>query len=685
MARKSGKPKKTAKAAATENREKLECDLVMRGGITSGIVYPGAVAKLAETYRFRSIGGTSAGAIAAAVTAAASLGAREGDDQFDTLVRNLPSELAAHHQGATLLQRLFQPQAETRSLFNVLLAGLQRKGSTLKKLSWFVLILWRNYPVMALLGGTSVLVPLLWLGFFAGLPVLWLALYTLLVLILAALAATVFVAKPLFRDIFTRLPENNYGLCSGHGDKDGAGVLPLTDWLHGLIQELANRSIDERPVTFGDLWGAEGRSGGERDIQLVLMTTNVTRGISHRFPFVEGSWGELYFREKDFQSLFPDAVVSWLRDHAQKTARKNIQIKKGYYRLPEPADIPILLGTRMSLSFPFLLSAVPLYAPKPKPGSKVWKLERCWFSDGGLTSNFPIHFFDSVLPSRPTFGINLVSHTVAVTETQDEEDEVVALSPKDRPGPAADDSWNYVSMPTRNSDGIGSMARFDTFDKEKGNLFGFLMTLFDTARNWSDTELMAMPGYRDRIVHLALKEGEGGLNLNMPDELIKSVAARGECAGELLAARFSPKPGNDPKTGQPIQLTWDNHRWVRYRAMMAGLENVARSFKAEWEQIPQPPGQWRTYTDLIQRGRRSKPTSYPWGNANQKAFAIDATEDFVGFVASWNEDHQTFDRGKASKNGRSPRPKPVLRTMPPGDSDPLSERFWHQRSDLPSS
>ena len=34
--------------------EKLECDLVMRGGITSGIVYPRAIAKLAETYNFRS-------------------------------------------------------------------------------------------------------------------------------------------------------------------------------------------------------------------------------------------------------------------------------------------------------------------------------------------------------------------------------------------------------------------------------------------------------------------------------------------------------------------------------------------------------------------------------------------------------------------------------------------------------
>jgi len=47
------------------------CDLVMKGGITSGIVYPKAITHLSQHYRFKSIGGTSAGAIAAAVTAAA--------------------------------------------------------------------------------------------------------------------------------------------------------------------------------------------------------------------------------------------------------------------------------------------------------------------------------------------------------------------------------------------------------------------------------------------------------------------------------------------------------------------------------------------------------------------------------------------------------------------------------------
>ena len=47
------------------------CDIVMKGGITSGLIYPRAVAELAEVYRFKNIGGTSTGAIAAALTAAA--------------------------------------------------------------------------------------------------------------------------------------------------------------------------------------------------------------------------------------------------------------------------------------------------------------------------------------------------------------------------------------------------------------------------------------------------------------------------------------------------------------------------------------------------------------------------------------------------------------------------------------
>src|SRR5262245_46895121 len=100
---------------------KLECDLIMRGGIASGLVYPTAVAELAKTHRFRSLGGASAGAIAAAATAAAEYGRREGTnpDAFARLA-GIPDELATR-AGTTMprskLFRLFRSQRGTAPLY----------------------------------------------------------------------------------------------------------------------------------------------------------------------------------------------------------------------------------------------------------------------------------------------------------------------------------------------------------------------------------------------------------------------------------------------------------------------------------------------------------------------------------------------------------------------------------------
>jgi hypothetical protein len=145
---------------------------------------------------------------------------------------------------------------------------------------------------------------------------------------------------------------------------------------------------------------------------------------------------------------------------------------------------------------------------------------------------------------------------------------------------------------------------------------GFFGALFDTARNWGDTELMAMPGYRDRVVHVKLGEDEGGLNLSMPPKIIEALGERGERAGELLAGRFAPTPtGNevlaDPKTGAPVVLTWDNHRWVPYRSFMAAVELVARRFRATWYDATTQKN-WRLYGALLNRAQGDPPVSYPF-------------------------------------------------------------------------
>src|SRR5262249_43960649 len=118
------------------------CDLTMRGGTTSGVAYPLAVCALAQHYVFRSVGGASAGAIAASATAAAEVGrasgrsAPGGDGSGRPGVAG-PAEViewltASNGAGAELwrLAQLFQPGNATRPAFRMVAASLQSAATT---------------------------------------------------------------------------------------------------------------------------------------------------------------------------------------------------------------------------------------------------------------------------------------------------------------------------------------------------------------------------------------------------------------------------------------------------------------------------------------------------------------------------------------------------------------------------
>ena len=48
---------RTREDTVESHHELEECDLVMKGGITSGVVYPSAVRRLSKIHRFRNTGG----------------------------------------------------------------------------------------------------------------------------------------------------------------------------------------------------------------------------------------------------------------------------------------------------------------------------------------------------------------------------------------------------------------------------------------------------------------------------------------------------------------------------------------------------------------------------------------------------------------------------------------------------
>jgi hypothetical protein len=101
-----------------------ECDIVMKGGITSGVIYPLAVCELAGVYRLRNIGGTSAGAIAATAAAAAEYGRHSEQGGFPKLTR-LPKWLgeSAGPGRRSNLSELFQTSGATASLLALVKAA----------------------------------------------------------------------------------------------------------------------------------------------------------------------------------------------------------------------------------------------------------------------------------------------------------------------------------------------------------------------------------------------------------------------------------------------------------------------------------------------------------------------------------------------------------------------------------
>lgn len=538
------------------------CDLVMKGGITSGVVYPSAALELAKGYRFKNIGGTSAGAIAAAACAAAALGDRNKAaaaakgtsceaSGFEGL-RNVAEQLATPH----FIFRLFQPARGATLRYALLIRTIGAK-TDLARWAWLLAFALLGAPIATLLLAAPLFFTLPWLhGPVWALGALWAA--GLGFVVLGSLLWSIVKLLMVIRN-------NLFGLCSGSGRPRWPGTQPpLTDWLHATLQSLAGKP-DDAPLLFEDLWKAPRYADeppSKHAITLQMITTDVSHQEPRTLPFrTEDFW----FRRDQFEHLFPAAVVDAMMAGREK--KRYEQDGHAFYPLPAAGAMPVIVAMRMSLSFPLLLSAVPLYefdgadrtdAPVPTSllaatdalatggsAAKQGRLRICWFSDGGICSNFPIHLFDSPLPQWPTFAINLVD-----SESLDPPPPLVTL-------PAAGAA---PPRPTYNA----IRREFAPFE-----ILGFLGGMVSTMQVWRDNLLARAPGNRERIVDVVLASNEGGLNLDMSEAALKSIAAKGAKAGDTLANQF----------------VFANHYWVRWRAMAAAIQafsvRAATSFDAD--------------------------------------------------------------------------------------------------------
>jgi predicted acylesterase/phospholipase RssA len=604
----------------TESKSPLKyCDLVMKGGVTSGVVYPLAVQKLASEYWFKNIGGTSAGAIAAGVTAAAECRRRRtGKDDGFAGVAELPGQLASDG----FLLSLFEPDPTTKRIFEVLLAGMSAKQAN--RSVWTAVIgkLIRNFFGSFAIAIFVPAVVCALLGFL--LKGSWIP-YVLIALLGSVILVPCLVLRSAVREAVTSLLKNWFGFCSGFNPKSAPGKAPLTNWLYSLLNKISGQEPGV-PLTFGDLWDAPDYEGevlkaadlrcvehAHRSINLEVMTTNLTLGCPSRIPFDTKG---LHFSPRELAEFFPAEIVEWMVSH-KAASERTVHSTTGepLPSLPEMRDLPIIVAIRMSLSFPILLCAVPLYAVdysldrnNKQPKSEPVVAERCWFSDGGISSNFPIHFFDSPLPRWPTFGIDLKS-----------------------PHPDHNNEKDYVWLPVENRQGI--LPTWNRFDSH--GLFGFVGAILNVMQNWRDNLQMLIPGYRDRIVHITHTEREGGLNLKMDAKVIEKMSKRGLRAGEALLNQFD----------------WNNHAWIRYRSTMCCWET---SFEKFGNSYRNPLAQDEQIWNVIYGN--GKPPCYPW-RSGQETWAPLATRALASLSEGWFRGEECFCEG-------APKPRPETRISP---------------------
>ncbi|WP_117309284.1 patatin-like phospholipase family protein [Stenotrophomonas sp. G4] len=618
------------------------CDLVMKGGITSGIVYPNAVLALAREYRFKSIGGTSAGAIAAAVAAAAAYGDRRqqrgeqlpGDAGYGGL-----SAVSAQLSRRGFIYRLFQPAAGARAAYRLLVVLTGNAGWP-RKLLCLAIAVFQIAPLEVLVSLALLLGLGWWGGGWSGVAA------TLLPSLLCAYGAGVAAAALRVARVARR---NLLGLCSGLSRN--AGRPALTEWLHESLQQLSGKPMDA-PLTFADLHDAP-RYAGEPDSPHAITLQMITTCVSHNEPRTLPLGGaQFWFLREEFEQLFPASVVQWMVDRAGPPREVE---GRNYYHLPQGASLPVLVATRMSLSFPLLISAVPLHEPSRRErrceptstaadeggqnvadsmegltsagqscGPVITAFRICWFSDGGISSNFPIHLFDAAMPRWPTFAINLVYPQ--------------RPEPVEREGDSRQALERSVFLPTENRHGWQRHYQSIATPLAAGELGRFLFAVVATMQNWRDLLQARAPGYRDRIVHVSLQGDEGGMNLDMPQEVLTRIADKGSLAG----ARF-------------CSFSFENHYWIRWR----NLASAYQRYTLEIARTDDPAQQvlaYRAAYAMVATGT-PPPPSYKLGSEDKRRGSQQLWAQMVEQGRSWE------DLGPDLTDG-APRPLPQMKVTP---------------------
>jgi predicted acylesterase/phospholipase RssA len=424
----------------------------------------------------------------------------------------------------------------------------------------------------------------------------------------------------------------------------------VVPWLNNCLSQLAGLHEDE-VLRFGHLWDgldySERRLSGEpedrgelrrmtsipnfRLINLRLMTTDLVRRRPYAFPLQPASEEDQLWLQLDElreSESFPESVLAVLSESESRQLVDKAGRIRTYHALPDPWDVPVIFAVRLSMAMPILFTAIPMYrlvqpqlirddlgrtmfqdehvfkteirppdldaSTKPQTQSDLAGVEELWFSDGGITSNFPVDLFDTFLPQWQSVALSLGSYPTWAPH-QD------VVLPHD---------WETdVGAPNAPLTNSG---------------MSFLKATLDTAMTWRDRTQADSNSRHGRIAEVRLRPDEGGTHLFMPRAVVASLALRGALAGARLRCRIA----------DPIQ--WDRVRWLRLRVALRNLEQLRQSTRAmlpELEQMLSGPEWLENLTHNYPMGNTS--LYIPWWNV-PSAFFEDSRAFLHRFANAYN-------------------------------------------------
>ena len=123
------------------------------------------------------------------------------------------------------------------------------------------------------------------------------------------------------------------------------------------------------------------------------------------------------------------------------------------------------------------------------------------------------------------------------------------------------------------------------------------------------------------VAEIWLTPKEDGLNLNMDADTIKQLVKRGRQAGREIAERFANLNPTDA-------MSWEGHRWARFRSGIAGLMETVLAFKHA--NAVAPPGSSALAALLADL---DAPPTYGFHNQSQRVEAEGITAKLLAFIA----------------------------------------------------